>query len=199
MVSERASRARWVVIAFTAACGGAVPQPQVPPAPCTVPVEVALQATGRLNPNERGVSLPTRVRVYRLKGADRIEEADFGEVWEKSEEVLAEDLLGVQELTLFPSAAERLELPLEPETKFLAGVAIFRHPSGSQWRAILPLPPSPRLCAEYGGGGAPAPAVVFRFDGYRVEARSRLFSDEEALDLPSDVAPRVTTDKTEEK
>jgi hypothetical protein len=57
------------------------------------------------------------------------------------------------------------------------------------WRSIVPLPASARMCSAYLEKGAPDPAVVFRFDQYRVESRSHLLSADGDHDLPTDVAP----------
>jgi type VI secretion system protein VasD len=132
------------------------------------------------------------VRLYQLKQPTRMEESDFVAVWETPKEALQEDLVNVQDFTMFPGNYQQVDVTLMPETRFLAGVAIFRRPSGTQWRSILPLPASASLCAAYEKGGAPVPAITYRFDQYRVESRSRLLSSQQQggeFDLPDDVAP----------
>jgi type VI secretion system protein VasD len=156
---------------------------------CTLPTKVKLSATERINPDSSGVALPTVVRLYQLKEIVRVEESDFSTIWETPEEALGQDLLGVQEFTLFPGQATSAPVALGPSAKFLVGVAIFRRPTGSQWRSILPLPPSEKLCGAYAEGGVPDPAVVFRFDQYLVEGKSRLLQAGGDHELPRDVAP----------
>lgn len=124
-----------------------------------------------------------------------MEESDFSAVWETPAQALADDLLGAQDFTLFPSGVEQAEISLEPDARFLVGVAIFRQPAGTQWRSILPMPPSAKLCDAYAKQGAPSPAITFRFDQYRVESRSRLLADKGELDLPRDVAPEAAREK----
>ena len=188
---------RIAIAVLLVSCAGAAGAPQVapPPAPCALPIRVSLQASERLNPNEHGESLPTSVRVYQLKQAARMEASAFSEVWRAPSAVLVDDLLAVQVVTLFPGQAAELEVALAPDTRFLSGVAIFRQPSGTQWRSILPMPLSPGWCADYAARGSPSPAVTFRFQDYSVESDSRLLSEAGPHTLPVDVAP-LPTDST---
>jgi type VI secretion system protein VasD len=193
-----AHRFSWFgIVGCLVCCAGATPATEVPAAACALPIQVALEASERINPNEQGVALPTSVRIYQLKWVARMEESDFAAVWETPKQALAEDLLNVQDFTLFPSKLQQVAVELSPETNYLAGVAIFRQPTGTQWRSIVALPPSPSLCAAYAKSGAPTPAVTFRFDQYRVEARSRLLSNDGEHELPADVAPLRTSQHAE--
>jgi type VI secretion system protein VasD len=159
--------------------------------PCTLPIEVALEATARLNPDVDGTPLPTVVRLYQLSALERIEQADFQQLWEHPAEALERDVLATRELTLFPGRSQRVPVALRPDIRFLAAMAVVREPTGNQWRALLPLPESARLCAAYAQRGAPSPAVTFQFDGYRAEGRSALLAPHERAPLPHDVAPEV--------
>jgi type VI secretion system protein VasD len=168
-----------------AACGAA----QKPAAPCTLPVKVRLEAGERINLDTQGEPLPTVVRLYQMKEIIRVEESDFAQIWETPEETLGPDLGKVQEFTLFPGQEQTVDVSLSPEIRFVVGVAIFRRPTGTQWRSIVPLPSSERLCGAYAEKGAPEPGLVFKFDNYRVEARSRLLNAGSEHELPTDVAP----------
>jgi type VI secretion system protein VasD len=159
--------------------------------PCTLPIEVALEASARLNPDLDGTPLPTVVRLYQLAALERMEQADFQALWDRPTEVLAQDMLAARELTLFPGNAQRVPVQLRPEVRFLAAMAVVRQPTGNQWRALLPLPESARMCAAYAEHGAPSPAVSFQFDGYRAEGSSVLLAHHGRAALPSDVAPEV--------
>jgi type VI secretion system protein VasD len=159
--------------------------------PCTLPIEVALEASARLNPDLDGTPLPTVVRLYQLAALERMEQADFVELWDHPTEVLANDALVARELTLFPGHAQRVQVELRPEVRFLAAMAVVRQPTGTQWRASMPLPESARLCAAYAASGAPSPALTFQFDGYRTEGNSRLLAHEGNAPLPPDVAPEA--------
>lgn len=166
-------------------CATAAP----PAASCTLPTKMLLEASDRINPDSAGEALPTVVRVYQLTEIVHVEESDFAAIWETPKETLGPDLLKVQEFTLFPGQSQSIEVSLAPEAKYVVGVAIFRQPTGAQWRSVIPLPSSESLCGAYAEKGAPDPAVVFRFDQYRVESKSRLLTAGGEHELPSDVAP----------
>jgi type VI secretion system protein VasD len=157
--------------------------------PCTLPIEVALEASARLNPDLDGTPLPTVVRLYQLAGVERIEQADFQALWDRPSEVLDKDVLASRELTLFPGNTQRVPIALRPDVHFLVAMAVVRQPTGNQWRALLPLPESARMCEAYAEHGAPSPAVRFQFDGYRAEGSSVLLSHHGRAPLPRDVAP----------
>jgi hypothetical protein len=133
--------------------------------------------------------LPTVVRVYQLLSIARMEEADFVNIWEAPVPTLGPDLLATRELTMFPGQSSWVDVSLKPEVRYLVAVAIFRVPTATQWRSIVPLPDSVRMCAAYQQGGPPSPAVTFRFDHYRAEGKSRLFAAGPTHELPHDVAP----------
>jgi type VI secretion system protein VasD len=170
-------------------CAGCRSKTPPPASACTLPSKIKLEATERINPNSAGEALPTQVRLYQLKEIVKVEEADFAAIWEQPKETLADDLLQVQEFTLFPGQTELVDVALTPAARYLVGVAIFRRPTGNQWRSVIPLPASERLCAAYKERGAPQPAIVFRFDQYRIESKSRLLTAGGDHDLPVDVAP----------
>jgi type VI secretion system protein VasD len=178
----------WCALALTAlaplgGCGGSKPPPA---SPCSLPVTIDVTASERLNPDENAQSLPTVVRVLQLTHAARVEEADFVQLWERLEDTLGDQLVQKQELTVFPGKREPLAIELDPKSRFLVGMAVFRQPTGTQWRSIVPLPASEKLCAAY-KVKAPKPAVDFTLDGYRIEARSHLLHDSDQVDLPTDI------------
>jgi type VI secretion system protein VasD len=175
----------FAALALLVGCGADKPKASA----CTLPTKVKLDASERINPDSNGAALPTVVRVYQLKEIVRVEESDFTAIWETPKEALGPDLLEVQEFTLFPGQSAQASVALAPTARFLVGVAIFRRPTGTQWRSILPLPASEKLCGAYAERGAPDPAVVFRFDQYRIESKSRLLTAGGDHELPTDVAP----------
>lgn len=180
-MSIRASLAL-TALTIGSACGGKQP----PASPCALPVTVDVSATERSNPDEDGQPLPTVVRVLQLTHSVRVEEASFVQLWEQLDDTLGDQLIQKQEVTVFPGKVAHLNLELDPKARYLVGMGVFRQPTGTQWRSVLPLPASERLCSEY-KEKAPSPAVDFSLDGYRIEARSHLLRDGERVDLPTDV------------
>lgn len=182
-VLRQAIRLSFALTALSFGCAGAKPPPA---APCLLPVRVDVTASERVNPDESEQALPTVVRIVQLTHAVRAEEAEFSQLWEQLDETLGEQLVQKKELTVFPGKVEEVGLELDPKARYLVGMAVFRVPTGTQWRTIVPLPASEKLCAAY-KEGAPEPAVDFALDGYRIEARSHLLKSGDRVDLPSDV------------
>jgi type VI secretion system protein VasD len=123
-------------------------------------IEVEVVASERLNPDEQGQSLPTVVRIFQLRGAAKLEAADFDPLYRRPKEVLGEDLLQLEEVTLSPGQPVRRQLDRDPAARVVAVVGLFRKPSGLSWRAWAEIPAS--------GKGAP---VAFLAEGYRIERR----------------------------
>lgn len=165
-------------------------RPQAPRI-CSSPVPVSIEATAQVNPDTAGAALPTVVRLYQLRSPTRLEQAEFTDIWQRPKETLADDLVQEVEVTAFPESARQMSLTIQPGAQFLAGVAIVRLPTGTQWRTIVPLPRSGKPCAGPEQAGSPLPAISFHVDRYRIEARSQ-FANAGALDLPRDVAPERT-------
>jgi type VI secretion system protein VasD len=126
----------WVLGLFAVACGHA-------PAPCPAPeaIPVILRAGDRLNADDDGQALPTTVRLYQLKDLGRLATATLDQMLDNDRAVLADDLLSVSEITLYPGEASKPVLDRREGAGFLAVVAFFRHPIGAGWRAASKLPP----------------------------------------------------------
>jgi len=139
------------LVCVVGACAG--PRASGTPAP----IELVISAERQLNPDEEGHSLPTTLRIYQLKGAEKLEAAEFDQLYRNEKETLGETLLRVDEIALSPGGSLRKLLPRDPAAHALAAVAIFRRPSGTGWRAIEPLPESG------------APRVAFTVENYRIE------------------------------
>jgi len=135
---------------FTAlllACGHKQPPPPPPPCEEPEPVKLLVRASERLNSGEKGESLPTTFRIYQLKDDDKIGQASFEDLLDRDKEVLGDQILAAQELTVGPN--EQLTPPMsrEPKAAFVAVVALFRRPAGSSWRVVKQLPPpDPQHC-----------------------------------------------------
>jgi type VI secretion system protein VasD len=135
-------------------------------------MEVTLTVSERLNPDDQGRSLPTVVRVYQLRGLSRLENAEFEDVWQRDRETLGDELVQVEELTVFPN--DRVVRPLEVAEGVgaVVAVALVRKPQGTSWRAVVELPTEP--CPE--GHATHRLVARLALDGYRIE---RLGADAE--------------------
>ena len=160
---------KWLGCALLATIVGGCKHAPDPVAPCpeAEPLRLVLRGTERLNPNEKGAALATVVRVYQLKASNKISDAGFEELLDNDKTVLAEDLIGVQELTLHP--AERLDppVPRADGAQYLAVVGLFRQPAGTSWRVLYHLPtPDPQHCHKKS-----AAVVQMVLDENRIELR----------------------------
>lgn len=161
-------------------CGAAVPRPS-----CDFPEagNLSVQGTDRVNPDARGRSLPTIVRVFQLSTIGALEDATFDELWHAPEEALGDAVLSMEEMTYYPSndgeAGPVIRRPFErnPEANFIVGMAIVRRPAGVSWRSIveLPVPAAAVACAaqQQDPEAPPPPAEIsqvrFELDDYRIE------------------------------
>ncbi len=158
-------------VAALGACGHPQ-QPAGPPSPCTTPepLRVTLTTSVRLNPGEHGESLATTVRVYQLKDTTKLVEANLDQILDGDKALLGEDLVSMQELTLYPGERAAPAMVRNEAATSLAVVAFFRRPNGPSWRAIRKLPPpDPQHC--HGTVGAPAAQLNFTLEDSRVDMR----------------------------
>jgi type VI secretion system protein VasD len=170
-----------VAPAFGSGCSHASPPPPVaapPPPPCTTPepLRVTLQASTQLNPGEKGEPLAAVVRIYQLKGTGKLQGAAFDDVLDHDKEALGDELVATNEVTISPG--DRVEPPIvrNPESTYVAAVALFRRPAGTTWRALKKLsPPDPQHCHPVRGAkrGPSGGATTTRFvlDENRIDLR----------------------------
>jgi type VI secretion system protein VasD len=123
------------------------------------PVEVTISAEQRLNPDERGEALPTMFRMYLLGSAAKAEAASYEDLYRGVKEALGPDVLAEDEVVLSPGEHATKRLLGEKPARALLVLGVFRRPSGTSWREIVPIE-----------RGRPR-AVTFRAEDYRVERR----------------------------
>jgi type VI secretion system VasD/TssJ family lipoprotein len=108
---------------------------------------VSLIASQLLNPGENKESLATTLRIYQLKDTGKLIESSLDRMLDSDRAVLAEDIVSVQELTLYPGDRIAPAIVRSEGAAYLAVVAFFRRPIGPSWRAIRQLPPpDPQHC-----------------------------------------------------
>lgn len=157
--------AKVVAIALAAAAGGVVAvamagcgpgAPAVPPKPCDVQVvTLNMYAADNINPNEKGNPRPVVVRLYQLKNDVKMENATYDEILLKDKDTLADDLMKVDEVSVFPNDLVQVKFERIKEATVLAGVALFRTPKGNSWKTYYAFPPMPAE-ASCGGRGVDA-------------------------------------------
>lgn len=164
---------------LTSACGGNNARPTCDP---QENANLRIEATDRLNPDDDGRPLPTKVRIYQLANIGAMETATFEEIWNDDEETLGEAFLGKDEVWIYPDSRLSRQFERNPDANYIVGVAIVRRPTGVSWRTILELPPpaSEAQCAalqenpEAAPEEPPAVSLAFEIDDYQIEGAIRL-------------------------
>jgi type VI secretion system protein VasD len=106
----------------------------------TTTTQLTLNATKHLNQDTQNRSLPVVVRVYSLTNDEEFIDASFRELWRNDKAVLGSTLLDREEYTLDPGGRLTIKVTHTAQAKYIAVVALFRHPHGSEWRVIHPMP-----------------------------------------------------------
>jgi len=169
----------FTALALLGACGGNNARPTCDP---QENANLRIEATDRLNPDESGRPLPTKVRIYQLANIGTMETATFEEIWENDEETLGDAFLGKDEVWIYPDSRMSRQFERNPDANYIVGVAIVRRPTGVSWRTILELPPpaAQAQCAALQENPEAAPeeqpnvALAFELDDYQIEGAIRL-------------------------
>lgn len=93
-----------------------------------------------INPDENGNASPVFVRMYELKDTEGFLKANFIDLYEKDEEILAKSLIAKKELSRFVPGQPRSEkFVLNEETQFVALYAEFFKYKDSNHKVIFPI------------------------------------------------------------
>jgi type VI secretion system protein VasD len=137
-------------------CGGsAAPVTRPAPAPrpsCAIPenVQLELEASDRVNLDETGRALPTRLRVYQLSDLTRLQSASFEDLWSRPEATLAQTRVKSEEIVVYPGQVAVHRFNREARADYIVGVAIFREPEGEAWRTAQEWPAPGDPCRATG-------------------------------------------------
>lgn len=138
------SPAGFGLLLICAACGATAPTraPGAARPSCRVPsdVQLEIEAADRVNPDETGRSLPTRLRLYQLTNLSRLQRASFEEIWARPKDVLGETALSSEELVVYPGQVLVHRFKRDANADYVVGVAIFREPEGDAWRTAQEWP-----------------------------------------------------------
>jgi type VI secretion system protein VasD len=115
---------------------------------CRVPndVQLEIEASDRVNPDEAGRSLPTRLRLYQLTDLTQLQRASFDDVWARPKETLAGTALSSEELVIYPGQVVVHRFKRHDKAEYMVGVAVFREPEGEAWRTAEEWPLSGDPC-----------------------------------------------------
>jgi type VI secretion system protein VasD len=113
-------------------------------------VQLEVEASDRVNLDEAGRPLPTRLRVYQLSDISKLQNASFEDVWSRSQATLADTVVTGNEVIVYPGQVTVHRFNRAPTADYVVGVAIFREPEGDGWRTIQEWPTSGDPCASSG-------------------------------------------------
>ncbi len=177
-------------LAWTAGCSSTTPPP-AEPKPCDVQiVTLNILAADNINPNENGNPRPVVVRLYQLKSDVRLLNAGYDDTLLRDKEVLADDILKKDEVSIFPNDMVEVKFERNKEASYLAGVALFHSPQGQSWKTFyeFPLPPGEAACGGRGKDAGPPvadPKVSFFVEGAKIDNGSQfdesMFPDASAI------------------
>ncbi|WP_409310960.1 type VI secretion system lipoprotein TssJ [Pectobacterium sp. B1J-3] len=91
-----------------------------------------------LNTDEDRTPLSVVLRVYQLKARQALDDADYQDLLMYDDATLKADWLAQRDVTIKPFGSESLNMPLNPDAKFIAIVGLFRAPEQKGgWKLIL--------------------------------------------------------------
>ncbi|WP_284337065.1 type VI secretion system lipoprotein TssJ [Comamonas sp. NoAH] len=112
-----------------------VPEEQKPPRP--IPLQI--QAGNNLNSDEKQRAQAVVVRIYHLKDANAFWLAPYDAFIQpdKDRELLANNLVAVEEVTLSPGQSYDVITKVPRQAKYVGIVTLFYSPSPQRWRIIF--------------------------------------------------------------
>lgn len=106
---------------------------------CGNMVRMDVRSAKDLNNAGAGSPLPVVVRVYQLSDDAAFKSAGFRDLWKHDAETLGPAMLSSKEVVMQPDSREKISVPLNEKTKFVAGLAIFRNPDAAKWSFVQPV------------------------------------------------------------
>lgn len=104
-------------------------------------LDLTLSASDQVNPDLHGRPSPVVIRLLELKHPVAFENADFFGVFERAQELLAQDLVVSEELELRPGERVSHKLSVAPGSRYVGVVAAYRDLPHTQWRYVIELRP----------------------------------------------------------
>lgn len=82
---------------------------------------------------------PVVIRIYQLRERKTFDTLVYRQLLTDGEVLLKSELLASREVVLQPGSAASLDMPMEPEARFVAVVALFRQPDviRTRWQQVL--------------------------------------------------------------
>lgn len=103
-------------------------------------LKLELNAASNINPDEKEKPSPVFIRLYELKSTAAFDKADFIDLYESDEEILADALVAKQELKRLTPGTQRVDqLVLNKDTEFVALFAEFYRYKDAKAKVVFPV------------------------------------------------------------
>lgn len=103
-------------------------------------LKFGVSSTADINKNQYNEPLAVVVRIYQLKDKRSFENASFDELWKEDYQVLGNDLVMKEEITMDPAYQRHIEMPRHDQAQYLAAMAVYRTPENGSWRDVDKMP-----------------------------------------------------------
>ncbi len=144
MKLRRALSVAWVfALAASFSCASAPVAPKTPEKCQPQTLSLSFLASPRINPTPEGQPRPLVVRVYELKADERLLNATFDQIWHDDKATLAEDIVKMQEVEVYPATRVDLKIERAAPVNHIAAVALFHEVKSRSWLTTIDLPPVP--------------------------------------------------------
>ena len=125
-------------------CASSSAKAVVEPKKCEVQkVSLSVIAAKDINPTLDGEARPVLFRIYQLKSDVRFQSAKFDQVWKEEPQALADDVVKMDELYVYPNCRTELKFERDPAAEIVVAAALFRNHTGRSWYTSFELPPPP--------------------------------------------------------
>lgn len=108
-------------------------------------LEIAIEATSGLNPDDKGRAAPILLKVYELRSEGAFQEADFFSLQNADKATLTGDILMVDQFILRPGETRSIRRKSHPEAKAIGIFAGYRDLPNATWRAVYRVPQAPEI------------------------------------------------------
>lgn len=99
------------------------------------PVNVKIKGHKKMNPNDQKKSLPVVVNIFQLKSREAFDSSSFYQLWKNPKAALGGDFINRNTVHISPGQTKNITIERKDETKYIAALAVFRHPSSHDWRS----------------------------------------------------------------
>jgi type VI secretion system protein VasD len=122
-------------------------------------------AAADINPDLNDRPSPVAVAIFQLKSVTRFNKADYFALYDPAANVLADDLVSREQVSMQPGEERVLVVELSPDTRYLGVTAAYRDIEQADWRTFVPVPAD---SAQSGGKPRSVDSIAVRLNARTV-------------------------------